>query len=493
MAIEYGADTKGGKWYYTNNKFGTEWFDNVDNSKGWTVDFSLRVVDVKNNDILLDEDIKARGVGVYVNDGSRQEEINFLKQEISFVNADKSITYDTTGEIDYRLIGKKDNIKLFARASDETTHSEIADINFSGRATKNGNGLKPAVFEDASGNIHAVWHDDGGGIGNIYYSKYMSGVWSDPELIVDNDNGNQFVDIIVDIDEDVYVVYESKSDDGSLIGLVFKNSIGWSEPYYTGVGPGYCKNVKLTFDSRFNVCVVWSDERYVHPQIYLNVFSKEDVSWRGEIKLSNDEYGAYRPSISSYLDEIFISWTSKNSDDSSVIKIIKYNSVTGVLGIAVQVSNVSGNSDYSNTLVNVSGNVFVVWSDNILGDYNIYAKILSLSLATIYDVFTAVDSYGAAKYSSLSEQTSTGDVYITWQDYKSDFDRTTPITDPSDIHLRLTQEPLNSALYVALYQNGTFTSGVNILFEDNRNTYFPATPAFFNGELPILYESYFVD
>ncbi len=493
MSIEYGADARGGKWYYTNNKFGTKWFDNVNNNKGWTVDFSLMVVDVQNNDNILDKNTKARGIGVYVNDGAKQEEINFLTQEISFVNADKNIVYDTTGDIDYRLIGKKDNLKLFARASGDATYSNIANVNFTRKATNNGNGLKPAVFEDAGGNVHVAWHDDGNGAGNIYYARYSSGVWSDPELVVNNDHGNQFVDIIVDVDENVYLVYEAKEDDGSLIGLVFRNSIGWSKPYYTSVGDGYCKNPKLVFDSRSNVCVVWSDGRDIHPQIYLNSFSNEDVNWTGEVKLSNSEYGAYRPSISSYLDDVFISWTKKNTDGSSVIEIIKYNSATSLLGSSVQVSNIVNNSDYSDTLVNVSGKVFVAWSDNSPGDYNIYSKILSPSLATVDDEGLIVDGYGAARYPSLSEQTSTGDIYVTWQDYKSDYDRTTPITDPSGTPLTLTQEPLNSALYVAVYQDNSFSSSVNILFEDNRNTYFPDTPAFFGGELPILYESYSVN
>ena len=493
MGIEYGADAKGGKWYYTNNKFGTKWFDNVNNNKGWTVDFSLRVVDVQNNDNILDEDTKARGIGIYVNDGAKQEEINFLTQEISFVNVDKNITYDTTGEIDYRLIGKKDNLKLFAKGESDAIYSNIADVNFVKKATNNGNGLKPAVFEDADGNIHAAWHDDGNGMGNIYYAKYVSGVWSDPELVIDNDHGNQFVDIIVDINENVYLVYEAKEDDGSLIGLVFKDSVGWSNPYYTGIGPGYCKNPKLVFDSRSNICVVWSDERNIHPQIYLNSFSNKDVNWTGEVKLSDSEYGAYRPSISSYLDEIFVSWTKKNIDGSSVIEIIKYNSVTSISSSVVQVSSIVNNSDYSDTLVNVSGKVFVVWSDNSPGDYNLYSKILSPSLATVDDEGLIVDGFGAARYPSLSEQTSTGDVYVTWQDHKSDYNRTTPITDPSGNPLTLTQESLSSALYVAVYQNNSFSSSVNILFEDNRNTYFPVTPAFFSGELPILYESYSVN
>jgi hypothetical protein len=169
-----------GSWYYTQNKFGTQWFDNVDNQKGWTADFNLTVADIQNSDWILDENSKAKGVGVYVNDGTREEIINFLTQEIIFVNANKSITLDTTLETDYRVVGQDDNLRLFAKQSGETSYSELASVGFLAEATNNGNALKPSAFEDTDGDLHAVWWDDGSAKGKIYYSKYENNQWSTP-------------------------------------------------------------------------------------------------------------------------------------------------------------------------------------------------------------------------------------------------------------------------------------------------------------------------
>lgn len=499
MANEYGIIGKGGKWYYTHNKFGTEWFDKVDNNKGWTVDFNLRVIDIQNSDFTLDEDNKTKGVGVYVNDGSRQETINFLTQEIIFSNANKKIIYDTTGETDYRLIGKKDNIKLFARSLGVSNYFNIANVNFIKEATNSGNGFKPTVFEGSDGDIHAVWHDDGNGIGKVYYSKYSNASWSVPEIIVDSDNGQQFVDIIVDSDNNIYVAYEAKNDDGNVIALVYKNNIGWSIPYYTGIGNGYNKYPKLIFDSRSNPCVVWEDNRKSYPQIYIDVFLREELRWNGELRLSNNSYGSFHPSIASYMDEIFVSWTKREKNNSSVIEVIKYNVLTGALSSIIEVSEIGGRAEHSDILSNVSGKIFVVWHDNESSEYKIYASVLSLSLVEIVGKTIIIEGYGVSRYPVLSEHTTTGDVYIVWQDYKDDYSGINPVVSPSADIFNITQEPTNSNLYVAVYQDNSFLSSgkgsfdIIIRFNDDRNSYFPSIPSFFGSELPILYVSYLMD
>ena len=75
--LEYGLVQRGGVWYYTQNRPGTIWFDTVNNSKGWTIDFNLKVVNVDNSDIILYND-SDKGSGIYVNDGTRKEILTFI-------------------------------------------------------------------------------------------------------------------------------------------------------------------------------------------------------------------------------------------------------------------------------------------------------------------------------------------------------------------------------------------------------------------------------
>ena len=503
MANEYG-EIRGGLCYYTQNKFGTEWFDKADNKKGWTVDFNLRVDEVHNSELILDENSKGKGVGIYVNDGDKQETINFLTQEIIFGNAKKTITYDTTTENNYRLTGKEENLTLYSREKGKSFYNQIASVDFFTKATINGNALNPSVFEDSNGNLHATWWDDGGGLGNIFYSKFSDSQWSEPEKIVSLENGVDFPSIIVDSNENIYVIFESKQTVGSAIGLVYKNEEGWSGVYYTGVDIGYCKLPKLTFDSQSNVCIVWEDSRKIHSQIYIDIFLVDELKWRGEEELSSNSYGSYRPSITSYMDYLFISWTRKETNNNSFIEVIKYNAISKNKSSVVSFSDIYLKADFSNILANVSGKVFVVWHDNLSGSYQIYGCILSSFLDIIYEPSPIVGGYGGSKYPVLSEHSTTSDVYIVWQDYK-DEEYSEFVIDPSDVGDPYSSSPMqdtkpaSSAIFVAVYKDGEFLSSgagsfdVRLNFIDNRNAYVPSVPVFFNGELPILYESSLVD
>ena len=504
MSLNEYTSNKGGVWYYTQNKFGSEWVNRADNAKGWTVDFNLRVSDIQNSELIIDENDKGKGIGLYINDGTKQETINFLTQQIVFTNANHTKLYDATQEVNYRLTGKDNNLKLYARPYGDSKYRSIADVNFIKDATPNGNSLNPSVFEDTDGNLHVVWWDDGGNLGSIYYSKFDGTLWTDPEKIVSLDNGVQFPSVIVNLDGTVFVSFESKQAEGSIIGLVYRNDLGWSNPYYTGVDIGYSRHPKMTFDSQSNVCIVWEDHRKTHQEIYLNIFLSDELKWKGEIKLSTNPFGSYRPAISSYMDDIFVSLTQAYEDNTSHIEVLKYNVLNGSKLSAVIVSGINSRADHSSILCNVSGKVLVVWHDNPNGKYEIYSSILTPSLDILENNITVTDSHGGAKFPVLSEQLATGAVYIAWQDYKSgDYSSFDPTVDPSGVdpydERQVQQiEPNNSAIYVAVYGEGYLSSGngsfdVKIIFDDERNSYMPSIPSFFSGELPIVYESYFFD
>jgi hypothetical protein len=497
-------DVTGGVFYYTQNRPGTKWFDSVNNSNGWTVDFSLRVADVVNSDEVIDEN-STGGLGIYVNDGSKKEVVNFLTQEIIFRNANRKITFDATRDANYRLTGKDEELKLYSQTSDEDVYNLIADVDFLTESTNEGNGLKPSVFEDTNGDMHAVWHDDGGTVPSVYYSKFSNSVWSVPEKIGDNFNGSVYPNILVGPDGIVYVTYEKMLAGYTSISFIYKDDNGWSDEFYIGIDGGDAKYPKMVFDSTYNVCVVWEDYRTKQPSIYYNKFLKETLTWEAERRIDDsDEYGSLHPSISSYFDNIFITWTTKyvvNNQEFFIINIADYDSLDNTKTIQ-QISATDGWADYSDVNVNVGGRVCVVWQDNKTGEFEIYATVLSPDLNYVLDVTNVSDGYGGAKYPVLSEKQSTGDMYIVWQDYKSDYKEFNPIGDPSDIDeyrpaLEHGLPPVETSLYVAVYDalsnaflsKGTGSFNTTFTFLDDRSVSYPSVPSIFSGEIPIVYES----
>jgi hypothetical protein len=517
---EYGA-VRGGEWYYTHNRPGTKWFDLVSNKKGWTVDFNLKVDDVINSDLVLSDD-KVSGVGIYVNDGTKKETISFFNQEIIFKNANKRLVFDTTLETDYRLIGKENNLSLFEKNVDKENYSLINNVDFLSPSTNNANGLKPSVAEDSNGDFHVIWYDDGEIMGQLFYSKssviereYGDSFleWTDPVLIAENAIGNQFPNIIIDNKEFIYVVYESKVDNYNSIGFVYKNDIGWSSPFNITTSTGGAIYPRLSFDSQYNVCVVWEDHRYIHPEVYFNKFNSYLQAWEGEERITISGYGSYKPSISSYLDNVFISFTKKETNEESLIQLLTYNTLTGAKSSIVTASSSYLNADYSNILANVRGLIFVVWQDNFSGKYEIYSSIFSIDLGVITSQQVVTKSNGGANYPVLSEQQQTGDVYIVWQDYKTNYKEFNILKrdpywdDPYISAYSPGVKPIETDIYVALYDSSIdefLSSGnddphigpyydVKFTFTDNRSSAFPSIPPSFTGELPILYEASIID
>ncbi len=485
---EYAA-IHGGKWYYAQNKPGTKWFDLVDNEKGWTLDFNLRVFNVENSYSLSDTD-EPSALGIYFNDGSYQEKVYFLEQEIVFANVKQTIRYDTTSATHYRFTCKGNELKLFAREDNGLEYSRIAQIPFNTDSTNEANGYKPATYEDSNGDLHIVWHDDGNTLGQIYYSKYDGSEWSSPELVVSGSPGSQRPDIIVDGNSgDIYVVYETKESDHTTVAFVTRTSFGWSQPTFIGVGIHESHRPRLSFDSENDVHVIWEDHRFGHPEIFHNEFVQSSQSWAGEQRLTTTSYGASLPVIDSYFDTLFISFVMLEVNNRKKIQLVSYNSRTNNLESIVDVSSDYHQASYPDILVTSGGSIFILWQDNQIYDFELYGRIFNVSLSPLIDQTRITATLNDSLYVSLTEQRSTGDVYFAWEDYRDG-----AYDDPYVDEYRRVRNP---QIYVAYYENltGTFHSSgqgefdVRLVPSDERESYAPAIPRSFSGDLHVIYET----
>jgi len=493
---EYGLKITG-KWYYRQDKPGSAWFDRVDNTKGWTVDFTLAVNSVENVDALSNTD-KPDGLGIYVNDGTYYETLYFLTQEIIFANADRKLVFDTTDNVRYRLIGKDRSLQLFGQSVREKRFKKIADVNFNTKASNEGNGRQPATVQDSQGVDHVVWYDDGNQQGQLLYAKLDNGVWDEPELLISTPTGLQNPDIDISADGQIYVVFESKELEATNVGFVYKNHLGWSGVQFIGTGTGDSRRPKLSVDTQGDVHVVWEDHRFEHPEIFYNRRSSESLSWMGDTRVTEVDFGAYRPSIDTYRETAFIAWTDKSSNDTSLIKVSSYNASTNAWtssyqsGSDVVVSEpLSQVPDYSDVLVTVAAKVFISWQDNFTDQFEIYNRIFATDLAPLSDIQRITDACKDSLYSRLSEHKETGDVYLAWEDYRElGVESLDPYCDPYG----LVNPP---HIFVAHYDslNRIWESSANSSFDvrldaqDLRRWTSPAISDSFSGNLHVLYDA----
>jgi len=489
----------GGKWFYSQNKPGTSWVDKASNIKGWTVDFELQVMDIENSDTLSIME-RPDGVGLYVNDGTKYEHVYFLKQEIIFANADKIFSVDTTSNAKYRLIGKEGWMKLFMKRDADTSFSTVGEISLATPASSQLNGYRPATFQDTDGKLHMVWSGDGNKGGQLYYSVMTNSQASTPELIVQNSQGILNPDIAVSSDGKIYIVYETKETAESGIGFVYKTSLGWSVPQIVAMD-AKSKRPRVAIDVQGNVVVVWEDYRFGQPDIFVKAWDKSILRWGSEVRLSYSTTGSINPSVSQYLDYIFIAWTERFTTGRSGIRIMSYHIPSGRLSATISVTDADAQlfPNFPDVLVNVAGKVFVVWQNNIMGRFEIQGRVFSTNLFAITDVLTLTYSHGCARYPVLSESV-TGNVHVVWQDSLTDISYI-PDLNILDAYFNPYRDDIfgsvKKGLWVAYYDNVSatfFSSGqgsfdVQLIFDDDRSAFLPGVSPSFSEEMPILYES----
>lgn len=472
----------GGKWFYSHSKPGTAWFDQVDNIKGWTVDFNLQVLKTEDSEGLSLTD-GSDGLGLYVNDGSRQESIYFTEQEIVFANQKRGYIFDSTSPVDFRLTGKENKINLFAKKEDESEHTHVASLDFGIPASDEGNGDSPSAYEDSDGNVHVVWHDDGNIVGQIFYSKWDGLSWSTPEQIVQDSFGALNPHISVASDGMIFVVYESKSADGSRIGFIYKNNVGWSDPELVALGSGDAFHPRSTIGDRGDLHIVWEDHRNGYPQIYYTQWSRRSLRFGEEASLTEDDvYGSYRPAITNYLDKIYVSYTSSDSDNRTRI-LMRYKRRGSEVWTDSKVVTDDSSSmayslaDYSDILSTADGRIFVVWQDDDTGTNAIYSRHFNADMQGLDVIRTLTASPSQeAKYPRMALHEPSGNIYVAWEDKRN--------TGSVLVYAGIWDDTSKSWA-----TSGQGAYDIRMQFGDDRESTRPAVPPYFQGELHILYVS----
>lgn len=427
-----------GKWSYSHRKPGTPWFERVDNSKGWTVDFDIRLDSIEDSETPVNDD-KPKGMGLYVNDGVCSENLWFLPQEIVFEGSEKSFTYDTTLMTSYRLIGKKKKLKLYGKKSSDQSYKLIAESATRTKATNQGNAGRPAIFRDSNNIKHIVWHDDGNGSNKrqIYYNTFseVSLTWGEPQLIVSDEFVSSNPDIAIDSLGNIYVVYETTKSDYTDISVITKNSQGWSEPYLITSNLYDSFSPKICVDSKNNVHVVWEDYRQSNSQIFYCRRNAANGQWESamfggqDIQITSEVVGAKRPSLAINNTNVYVSWTSFNRNGSSSIKMASYDEgnkkwiSSGQGGSDFSVSGINASkADNSDLIIDLKGQILVVWNDIVDYNYQIFSRSINSRFVFAKPILQLTKGEFDSTHPCCGLDSKSGDIYVVFEKQQEKID-----------------------------------------------------------------------
>jgi hypothetical protein len=253
-----------------------------------------------------------------------------------------------------------------------------ADWTTSQRLTWNsGASFGQAIAVYSSGNIHVVWHDYTPGKGEIYYRRSTDGgaTWLTSQRLTWNSGNSSNPAIAVDSSGNPHIVwmdgtpgndeiYYKRSTDGGATWLTSQR-LTWNS--------GTSSYPAIAVDSSGNPHTVWGDSTPGNCEIYYKRSTDGGATWLTSQRLTWTAEDSYWPAIAvDSSGNPHILW-----EDSPGTAEIYYKKSTdgGTTWLKSQrLTWNSGDSYWPAIAVDSSGQLHVVWSDNTIGNAEIYYK-----------------------------------------------------------------------------------------------------------------------
>ena len=285
-------------------------------------------------------------------------------------------------------------------------------------------------------NVYAVWEESYYQSGNnrIMFTKSANrgDTFSDPLNLTSDVKIDSETPCLDASGSNVYVVWTDNST-GNFDIFFIKSTDGgntFSKPVNLSNDPGVSYFPRIALDRNNGIYIVWTDNSLGNYNIIFTKSINDGATFSKPITLTNNNKNkgvSNFPNIAVSAandNSVYVVWSHKNNTDFDPsntanqtqtydVFLTKSTDHGNTFSKSVNLSNDPSNSQ-SPAVATVSGNVYVVWTDNFIGTYEIFLT-KSTDYGSTFDKATVISS-NVARSISPSITAYGNNTYVTWSD-----------------------------------------------------------------------------
>ncbi|MGI0087557.1 MAG: PEFG-CTERM sorting domain-containing protein [Nitrosotalea sp.] len=270
-----------------------------------------------------------------------------------------------------------------------------------------------AVYDN---NVYVVWLErTEGDITNVIFAKSNDGgaTFSIPVAITSHVGGNSGIPKISAAGSHVYLMWEDNGVKNFDVFLGSSNDSGstFSIPINISNNTGDSGAPQMLVDGN-DIYAVWMDDTPGNFDILFSKSTDGGTTFAKPVNVSGNLQDSGYPQFVVMGNNVYVTWTNAITDKNYDVLFAKSNDGGQTFGTPINVSNNPGASGWPQISVD-SGNVYISWVDNTLGNYGIYiAKSADAGNSFESPVGVTNGTYGSW-YNAMASSSNT--VYLAWQ------------------------------------------------------------------------------
>ena len=235
-----------------------------------------------------------------------------------------------------------------------------------------GHSLYPSAVCDSSGSLHLVWEDWTGGAGEVWYKKSADGgsTWFAPKWLTYSPGEAGSPCIAVDSSDNLHLVWSDTKFGNPEI--IYKQSTdggaSWTAPRQLVWNTGDSLNPFIAASSGSEITIAWEDNTFGNYEIFTLKSTNKGATWEPRTRETWNS-GPSKGSFYLFSGPDGSLFWQDNSTGSNEIFLRENTSPS-----KTRITWNSGDSISPKAAAAPDGTIYLVWTDDLAGNYEIYFK-----------------------------------------------------------------------------------------------------------------------